>query len=75
MEKAKVEKAIWNLTQTISDQLKSNIVQAVTSKQIELDKSTIEKLMSLVAATTNEVYTKSYRNIIASIESTCEKKN
>lgn len=74
--KSKIEKAIFSLSQIISDQIKTNIVNAVSTKQLDIKKQDLDKLISLVSSSMNEAYGKSCKSITSSIESlVSEKKN
>lgn len=64
----KIERALYNVIETIDDQVKSNIMSLINSKQLIIDQKQLEKLLAITSASIQEGYNKTNKHFMKIVD-------
>lgn len=68
MSNNNLDKASWELVEILKETAKKNLVSAVNSDQLKINKEVLPKLFTLLDSSMAEAYSKSYKNFSRKFE-------
>jgi len=66
----KIGKTSWTLHESVKDTVAQNLVNAIRGGQLKIEAASVEKLLSLIAASADEGYHRGHKNFMNSVN-TC----
>lgn len=63
-----INKAAWNFSESIKDTLRQNLMSAVSSKQLDIPRESLEKLLHVMGASVDEGYHRAAKSFSKSVD-------